>query len=74
MKNLLEFFLEHKKLILGGLAGLVLGILLLSIGFFATLLLVALVILGAVLAGVPGSWEKIRDGITLLFKKIFKGK
>lgn len=74
MKELLEFVKEHKKMILGGLAGLILGILLLTIGFFATLLLAALVVLGAVLAGVPGSWEKLREGTVSLFRKIFKGK
>lgn len=70
----MEFLNEHKKMILGGLGGLVLGILILTIGFFATLLLAALVVLGAVLAGVPGSWGKIRDGVVSLFYKIFKGK
>ena len=61
-------------MILGGLAGLIIGILMLTIGFFATLLLVALIVLGAFLAGVPGSWGKLRDGAVSLFTKIFKGK
>ena len=73
MKDFLEFISEHKKMILGGLAGLVLGIMLLTIGFFATLLLAALVFLGAVLAGVPGAWGKLREGAVSLFTKIFKG-
>lgn len=73
MKAFWDFVSEHKRMIIGGGIGLLVGILLLTIGFFATLLLVALVILGAVIAGVPGAWDKIVAGVTTFFRKIFKG-
>ena len=73
MKAFWDFVSEHKKMILGGSAGLLIGILLLTVGFFATLLLAALVVLGAVLAGVPGAWGKIVSGVTAFFRKLFKG-
>ena len=73
MKAFWDFISEYKKMILGGAAGLLIGILLLTVGFFGTLLLVALVVLGAVIAGVPGAWDKIVGGTKALFRKIFKG-
>ena len=73
MKAFWDFISEHKKMVLGGAAGLLVGILLLTVGFFGTLLLVALVVLGAVLAGVPGAWDKMVNGAKALFRKIFKG-
>lgn len=73
MKAFWEFISEHKKMVLGGAAGLLVGILLLTVGFFGTLLLAALVVLGAVLAGVPGAWGKIAGFVSAFFRKIFKG-
>lgn len=73
-EDFFAFVTEYKRKILGGLGGLIIGILMLTIGFFATLLLTVLVVLGAVLAGVPGSWQKICAGVSSLYTKIFKGK
>ncbi len=73
MKAFWDFVSEHKRMILGGAAGLLVGILLLTVGFFGTLLIAALVVLGAVLAGVPGAWEKIVSFVSAFFRKIFKG-
>lgn len=73
MKPFWDFVSEHKAMILGGAAGLLIGILFLTIGFFATLLLTALTVLGAVLAGVPNAWGTLTAWVVALFRKIFKG-
>ena len=67
------FWLKYKRMIVGAFIGLVIAILFLTIGFFATLLIIALVGLGILFGAFPELWRRISRGISAFFKKIFKG-
>ena len=73
MNALKEFFENHKSAIIGGFVGLVIAILFLTIGFFATLLIVVLVLLGAVL-GKQEFRLKVKAFFIAGYRRIFKGK
>ena len=69
MDALVEFILRNKNIILGGLIGLVLAILFITIGFWKTILVVIFVVLGALIGGFP----IIRKKISEFFSKLFSG-
>ena len=65
-----EFFRKYKSVIIGAGIGLVLAVLMLTIGFFKTLLIILLGGVGALIGGVP----VIRDRIKDLFEKLFASR
>ena len=69
MDALVEFILKYKNIIIGGLIGLILAILLFTIGFFKTLILLVLVLIGALFGGVPSARQKVAE----FFRKLFNG-
>jgi len=62
-----EFWGKYKAVIIGALAGIVLAVLMLTIGFFPTLLIIILGGVGAVIGGVPAIREKIGGWMKALF-------
>ena len=60
---------ENKGLFIGMCVGLAIAILFLSIGFWATLLIVVLMGAGAYLGGNPQARDNISSWFTSLFKK-----
>ena len=50
-KKIVEFVVENRMYVLGGIAGLIVSILLLTIGFFGTLLILLLTVGCAILFG-----------------------
>lgn len=67
------FWSRYKKIIIGALIGLAVAILFLTIGFFATLLILILVGLGMLFGAYPELWRRISGSIASFFGKIFKG-
>ena len=63
MKSVLSFIKEHKGAVFGVSLGLLIAILLLTIGFFPTLLIAICVTLGFFI----GSSKKFRDAIKAFF-------
>ena len=66
-----EFYQEHKWLTVFGIAMLVLGILILCVGFWQTLLLAVLVAAGALIGALldKGGWPAVKDFFTGLFAR-----
>ncbi len=69
MEGFKEFFEKYKKPIIFGGIGLLIGILMLTIGFFATLLLALLTGIGVLLGLRPDFFKKLWAAIKALFKK-----
>ena len=72
MKDWLKkFYGEHKWLTILVIAALVLGILFLNIGFWRTLLLMALVAVGVLLGTLldRGGWPAVKDFFVSIFRK-----
>ena len=68
--NLNEWIKQNFKWILGALLGLICGILILTIGFFRTLLLAALVIGSAILMGNENARVFVKAGLQHILSKI----
>lgn len=66
MENFKEFLEKYKFWLIGGLSGLLIAILMLTIGFFPTLLIVIFVGLGALIAG-----SKVARQYIKVFAKMF---
>ncbi|MBQ4061613.1 MAG: DUF2273 domain-containing protein [Christensenellaceae bacterium] len=67
-----EFLNKNKRVLIGGGIGLLVGILMLTIGFFATLLLILLTGIGVLFGARPDLFNTIKAAVTALFRKIFK--
>ena len=74
MRSIWEYIKEHLSLFIGGTIGLIVGILMLTIGFWATLLLVITTSLGALLIGKQDVRDTVRAWTIGIFRRIFKGK
>ena len=70
MQGIKEFLLKYRMVLIGAGLGLLTGILLLTIGFFPTLLLVVLVAAGALFGGV----SQVREQIVAFFHGLFSGR
>ena len=71
MKEQIRTFIQgHFSLLLGLSFGLLVGILMLTIGFFSTLLLVVCGGIGALLGGVPALRRVIAGWFSQLFEKL----
>jgi len=64
-----EFLAKYKAVIIGACAGIVLAVLMLTIGFFPTLLIIIFGGIGALIGGVPAIREKVADWMRALFSK-----
>ncbi len=66
-----SFYREHKWLSILAVSALVLGILFLCIGFWRTLLLAALVAVGALIGTLldKGGWSAVKDFFSSIFQK-----
>ncbi len=73
MRVIWEFIKEHLKIFIGATAGLLVGILMLTLGFWPTLLLSLTTATGALLIGMPEKREFLRAWIISVFRKFFKG-
>ncbi len=67
MKAFISFLKEHVGLLVGAAAGLVIGVLILTVGFFPVLFLLILVGLGALIGGTPAIRNSLRKWLTGLF-------
>ena len=65
-----EFLAKYKAVIIGAIAGIVLAVLMLTIGFFPTLLLLVCVGIGALIGGVPPVRSWITGQITKWLDKL----
>ena len=74
MREIWEYIKEHLNVFIGASAGLTVGILMLVIGFWPTLLLGITTTLGAVIIGMPKARDNIRAWTISIFRRIFKGK
>ena len=72
MDQFKTFLQDNKKWLLGALAGLIIGILFLTLGFFATILLALLTVFGALLVGSENFRIRVWGTIKGLFNKIFR--
>lgn len=72
MRDVWEYIKAHKELFIGGSIGLTIGIMMLVIGFWATLLLAITTGLGALLVGMPEKRAALYEWVIGIFKKIFK--
>jgi len=72
MKSIWDYICANKKWFIGGALGLLTGILLLTIGFFPTLLLAILIVAGAILFGSEEARSYVRASAIALFHKIIK--
>ncbi|MBP3940795.1 MAG: DUF2273 domain-containing protein [Christensenellaceae bacterium] len=72
LKNIWEFILAYKMYFLGGIAGLIVSILLLTVGFFGTLLILVLTVGGAILMGSAEARAYTRAFFVQLYRWIFK--
>ncbi len=72
MEAFKEFWHKNKRIIIGGGLGLLVGILMLTIGFFATLLLVLLSGIGVLFGARPDMWTALKAAVTAFYRKIFK--
>lgn len=68
MDALVQFILKNKNIILGALVGFVIAILLITIGFWQTILVFIFVAAGAIIGGFP----VIRKKIAEFFRKLFE--
>ena len=60
MREIWEYIKEHIKVFIGGAVGLIVGVLMLTLGFWATLLLVITTSLGALFIGKPEARDTAR--------------
>ena len=74
MREIWEYIKEHIKVFIGGAVGLIVGLLMLTLGFWATLLLVITTSLGALFIGKPEARDTARAWAIGIFRRIFKGK
>ena len=74
MREIWEYIKEHIKVFIGGAVGLIVGILMLTLGFWATLLLVITTSLGALFIGKPEARDTARAWAIGIFRRSFKGK
>lgn len=72
MDSVRQFIKEHLPIVLGASIGVLMGILLLTIGFFPTLLLIILGGLGALLGAYPGIYRAIGAWLHNVFGKLKK--
>ena len=72
LRGIWNFICENKLYFLGGAVGLLVGILMLTIGFFATLLLLLLTAGGAVLAGNGTARAYLKAWIVQAYRYITK--
>ena len=72
MEAFKDFIIKNKRILIGGAVGLVVGILFLTIGFFATLLLALLTGIGILFGAKPDLFKKIKAACIVLYRKIFK--
>ena len=61
------FILENRGKILGGVIGLVASVLLLTFGFFKSLFIVAVVIIGVYFGSDKDNWTRVKDFTNELF-------
>ena len=73
MRGIWEYIKEHLTVFIGASAGLTVGILMLVIGFWPTLLLSITTTLGAVFIGMPKARENVRAWTIAIFRKFIKG-
>ena len=74
MDNFKEFLRTYRRPLIGAAIGLVTAILMLTIGFFATLLILLLVGIGVFFGMFPDGFKRIKAAASAIFGKIFKGK
>lgn len=67
MKTFASFIKEHTGALIGAVAGLIIGVLILTIGFFPVLFLCLLAGFGALIGGVPGVRQLLNKWLGGLF-------
>lgn len=71
MKFLAAFIKEHFGAVLGAAIGLIIAILMLTIGFWPVLLIVLFSVLGAVIGGAENIRRLVSTGVKSFFDKLF---
>lgn len=66
-KRILDFVANNRGKIVGGLLGLALGIMLLEVGFFKTLFLAAIVVIGVYFGSRRENWDRFVHYLSRLF-------
>ncbi len=66
-KRILDYIANNRGKIVGGLLGLALGIMLLEVGFFKTLLLVAIVVIGVYFGSKRENWDRFVRYLSRMF-------
>ncbi len=72
MREIWEYIKAHKEIFIGASIGFTIGLMMLIIGFWATLLLAVTTALGAVLVGMPEKRDTLKAWAIGIFRKIFK--
>jgi uncharacterized membrane protein len=66
-ERIIDFITTHRGKIIGGLIGLILGLMVFSIGFFQTLLILGFVALGVYFGSRRENWDRFVRYLARLF-------